>query len=133
MIVALTAPKLDAREEHFRIPSPHQGLSLFLRYLPPAEQTRRVVLYVHGGTFASGVCIAHRFDGTSWRDELCAAGISRLGVGFSRFWALVRSVSGDGGTGRNATPRSAAPQTPAANSSKRYVSSAPIMMSPGFR
>jgi len=28
-------PRLDPREEHFRIPSHHDRLSLFLRYLPP--------------------------------------------------------------------------------------------------
>ena len=66
-------------------PRPHQGLSLFLRYLPPAEQTGRVVLYVHGGTFASGVSIAQRFDGRSWRDELCAAGFHVWGLDFHGF------------------------------------------------
>src|SRR5262249_52217241 len=71
------AAKLDPREEHFWIESPHAGLSLFLRYLPPAHEVEhdgRVVLYVHGGTFPSALSIAHRFDGWSWRDELCAAG-----------------------------------------------------------
>ena len=62
------AEKLDPREEHARIASPHGGLSLFLRYLPPTHDLRRedrVVLYVHGGTFPSGLSIAHRFDGRS--------------------------------------------------------------------
>src|SRR3954468_17621841 len=67
---------LDPREEHFRIASGHAGLSLFLRHLPPPAQqlARGVVLYVHGATFPSALSIAHRFDGRSWRDELCAAG-----------------------------------------------------------
>jgi pimeloyl-ACP methyl ester carboxylesterase len=67
---------LDPREVHFRIPSHHAGLSLFLRYLPANEdvQVKGVVLYVHGATFPSALSIAHRFDGRSWRDELCAAG-----------------------------------------------------------
>jgi len=49
------SPKLDPREEQFRIPSPRRGLSLFLRYLPPTRATglRRTVVYVHGGTFPS--------------------------------------------------------------------------------
>jgi hypothetical protein len=39
-VVAMTgfstdSPKLDPREVHFRVPSPHRGLSLFLRYLTP--------------------------------------------------------------------------------------------------
>jgi pimeloyl-ACP methyl ester carboxylesterase len=89
--MAIPAPKLDAREEHFRTPSHHRGLSLFLRYLPPPRDVPldgRVVLYVHGGTFPSALSIAHRFDGRSWRDELCAAGFHVWGLdfhGFDRF------------------------------------------------
>ena len=63
-----TAPTLDAREQHFRIPGPRQGLSLFLRFLPAAHTTfrpRRAVLYIHGATFPSAFSIAHRFDGKS--------------------------------------------------------------------
>ena len=51
-------PKLDQKEEHFRIPSDVQGLTLFMRYLPPnnAGQTDRpkVALYVHGATLPVG-------------------------------------------------------------------------------
>jgi hypothetical protein len=57
--------KLDARERHFRIPSPHPGLNLFLRYLAPARALAgapKVVLYVHGATFPSALSIAHRFE-----------------------------------------------------------------------
>ncbi|HEV2185813.1 MAG TPA: hypothetical protein VGR70_01310, partial [Stellaceae bacterium] len=71
------APQLDPREAHFRIPSPHPGLSLFLRHLPRRETAPpqpRAILYVHGGTFPSALSIAHRFDGRSWRDSLCDAG-----------------------------------------------------------
>jgi pimeloyl-ACP methyl ester carboxylesterase len=84
-------PKLDRREEHFRIPSHHDGLSLFLRYLPPASETApngRTVLYVHGGTFSSALSVAHRFDGRSWRDELCAAGFHVWGLDFHGFGRL---------------------------------------------
>jgi pimeloyl-ACP methyl ester carboxylesterase len=87
----LTPSKLAADEEHFHIQSHHDGLMLFLRYLPPTGQVaarERVVLYVHGGTFPSALSIAHRFDGRSWRDELCAAGFHVWGVdfhGFGRF------------------------------------------------
>jgi pimeloyl-ACP methyl ester carboxylesterase len=78
--------KLDPREEHHRIASPHPGLSLFLRYLPPRASTRSsVVLYVHGGTFPSALSIAHRFDGRSWRDELCDAGFHVWGLDFHGF------------------------------------------------
>src|SRR6516165_9541599 len=84
-------PRLDPSEEHFRIPSHHDGLSLFLRYLPPRQATpgsRRIVLYARGGTFPSGLSIAHRFDGRSWRDELCAAGFHVWGLDFHGFGRL---------------------------------------------
>ncbi len=82
------AIRLDSREEHFRVPSPHPGLSLFLRYLPPCNDAMaegRTVLYVHGGTFPSALSIAHRFDGRSWRDELCGAGFHVWGLDFHGF------------------------------------------------
>jgi pimeloyl-ACP methyl ester carboxylesterase len=87
----VAAVKLDPREQHFRIASPHAGLSLFLRYLPPAHAAgieNRVVVYVHGGTFPSALSIAHRFDGRSWRDELCAAGFHVWGLDFHGFGCL---------------------------------------------
>jgi pimeloyl-ACP methyl ester carboxylesterase len=84
-----TTTKLDPREEHFRIPSPHSGLSLFLRHLPAsaavAQRQQRPVLYVHGGTFPSGLSIAHRFDGLSWRDVLNAVGFDVWGLDFHGF------------------------------------------------
>ncbi|MEA2737046.1 MAG: hypothetical protein QOH05_353 [Acetobacteraceae bacterium] len=77
-----TAPKLDPRETHVRIASPHADLQLFLRHLPPPVGTRSrgVVLYMHGGTFSSALSVAHRFDGRSWRDELCDAGFDVWGL-----------------------------------------------------
>jgi pimeloyl-ACP methyl ester carboxylesterase len=82
--------KLDPREAHFRIPSPRAGLHLFLRHLPPPDgtQPRGVVLYVHGGTFSSALSIAHRFDGRSWRDELCDAGFHVWALDFHGFGDL---------------------------------------------
>src|SRR5215510_12569977 len=84
---AMPAPKLDQREQHFRIPGPHQGLQLFLRRLEPVSPTEgsMPVLYVHGGTFPSGLSIAHRFDGYSWRDALCEAGFDVWGFDFHGF------------------------------------------------
>ena len=85
---AAEALKLDPREEHFRIRSPHGSLSLFLRHLPASEATaplNEAVLYVHGGTFPSGLSIAHRFDGRSWRDALCAQGFDVWGLDFHGF------------------------------------------------
>jgi pimeloyl-ACP methyl ester carboxylesterase len=80
--------KLDPREEHFRIPSHEQGCTLFLRYLQAASETRAVVLYVHGGTFPSALSIAYRFDGRSWRDELCDAGFDVWALDFRGFGRL---------------------------------------------
>jgi pimeloyl-ACP methyl ester carboxylesterase len=83
----ICAPKLDPRETHARIPSPHPGLHLFLRHLPPTDGVtpRGVVLYVHGGTFSSALSIAHRFDGRSWRDELSDGGFHVWGLDFHGF------------------------------------------------
>lgn len=80
------AAKLDPREVHYRVPSPIDGLSLFLRHLPPRQPSASsVVLYVHGGTFPSALSIAHRFDGRSWRDELCDRGFDVWGLDFLGF------------------------------------------------
>lgn len=72
---------LDPREAHVRIPS-EQGPRLFLRHLAPGTEARGAVLYVHGATFPSALSIAHRFDGRSWRDELCDAGFDVWGFDF---------------------------------------------------
>lgn len=83
-----TAPLLDRREQHFRIPGPREGLSLFLRFLPAAEtagQPRRTVLYVHGATFPSALSVAYRFDGKSWRDALGEAGFDVWALDFYGF------------------------------------------------
>src|ERR1700744_6058907 len=87
MLLEPTAPRLDPREERFSLPSPHAGLSFFLRYLPAQSTTpsRRVVLYAHGATFPSAVSIAHRFDGRSWRDKLCDAGLHVWALNFHGF------------------------------------------------
>lgn len=82
------ASLLDARERHFRIPSHLPRLSLFLRHRPPiagANSRAAPVLYIHGATFPSGLSIAHRFDGWSWRDALNAAGFDVWGLDFLGF------------------------------------------------
>ena len=75
-------PRLDPREAHHVLPSPIEGLQLFLRHLPPRDAAKGVVLYVHGATFPSALSIAHRFDGRSWRDALCEAGFHVWGLDF---------------------------------------------------
>lgn len=88
----MQATKLDEREQHVRIPSPIAGLNLFLRHLSPTQTAvwSKVVLYVHGGTFPSALSIAHRFDGRSWRDELCERGFDVWGLDFLGFGASDR-------------------------------------------
>jgi pimeloyl-ACP methyl ester carboxylesterase len=76
------------REQHYWIASPRRGLQLFLRHLPSLarpDARARLVLYVHGATFPSALSIAHRFDGHSWRDALCAAGFDVWGFDFHGF------------------------------------------------
>jgi pimeloyl-ACP methyl ester carboxylesterase len=82
-----TAPTLDPCEERHWIAGPHPGLRLFLRRLTgsPASGQKRIVLYVHGATFPSALSIAHRFDGRSWRDALCAAGFDVWALDFHGF------------------------------------------------
>ena len=90
----MSAYQLDPREEHFRIPSHLPGRSLFLRHLPSLDpRGDRTVLYVHGGTFPSALSIAHRFDGRSWRDELCAAGFHVWALDFHGFGQLSDSYA----------------------------------------
>ena len=91
--MASTPPHADrsSRERRIRIPSPEAGLSLSLSHMPPMREDpaeKRVVLYVHGGTFPSALSIAHRFDGRSWRDELCDAGYHVWGLDFHGFGRL---------------------------------------------
>jgi pimeloyl-ACP methyl ester carboxylesterase len=84
----MTLAKLDPRERHFRIPSGLDRLEVFLRHMPASANDGsppRVVLYVHGGSFPSALSIAHRFDGRSWRDELCASGFDVWGLDFLGF------------------------------------------------
>jgi len=89
-------------EEHFLIPGPRPDMRLFLRRLghSPASPGR-AVLYVHGATFPSGLSIAHRFDGRSWRDTLCDAGFSVWGLDFYGFGHSDRYPEMDAPAGAN--------------------------------
>jgi pimeloyl-ACP methyl ester carboxylesterase len=76
---------MDPREEHYRIASPHPGLTLFLRRLAPLSGHGRPVLYVHGATFPSALSVAHRFANGSWRDTLVHAGFDVWALDFHGF------------------------------------------------
>src|SRR5437588_3922497 len=58
----------------FPRPEPQRALAVSAPSAAARPWRRPDRAYVHGGTFPSGLSIAHRFDGRSWRDELCAAG-----------------------------------------------------------
>jgi pimeloyl-ACP methyl ester carboxylesterase len=79
--------KLDPRERHFHVAGPIGNLQLFLRHLPPVRSggQPKAVLFIHGMSFPSALSIAHRFDGRSWRDELCEAGFDVWGLDFYGF------------------------------------------------
>jgi pimeloyl-ACP methyl ester carboxylesterase len=100
---AIPAPKLDPREQHFRIPGPRPGLQLFLRRLEPVQGRAHPVLYVHGGTFPSALSIAHRFDGYSWRDALCEVGFDVWGLDFHGFGSSDRYPEMDQAPDANAS------------------------------
>jgi pimeloyl-ACP methyl ester carboxylesterase len=108
--------KLDPRERHFRIRGPADGLELFLRHLAPARPVAkpRAVLFVHGMSFPSALSIAHRFDGRSWRDELCDAGFQVWGLDFYGFGGSDRYPEMHHPAGENAPlgPSTAEPPPP---------------------
>ncbi|HEY1428392.1 MAG TPA: alpha/beta fold hydrolase [Candidatus Tumulicola sp.] len=61
-------------------------LKIFLRLLATQNTEKRgAVLYLHGATFPSALSIAYRFDGRSWRDELCYAGLDVWALDFLGF------------------------------------------------
>jgi pimeloyl-ACP methyl ester carboxylesterase len=86
---ATSQAQFDPRGEHFDLPLPDAGGTLFLSRLAPPDwerrTRRRAVLYVHGATFPSALSIAYRFDGRSWRDALVASGYAVWGFDFLGF------------------------------------------------
>jgi len=96
-------PRLDPREEHFRVPGPHPALKLFLRRLPALHPIgANPVLYVHGATFPSALSVAHRFDGVSWRDALNEAGFDVWALDFHGFGYSDRYEAMDEAAGEHA-------------------------------
>ena len=107
----MTVLQLDAREEHFRIPSHHRGRSLFLRHLPPSVAAIGSSSMCMAARFPSALSIAHRFDGRSWRDELCAAGFHVWALDFHGFGRLSDPYPEMARPAKRLR-RSAAPRTP---------------------
>jgi pimeloyl-ACP methyl ester carboxylesterase len=101
-------PKGDPKEETFRVLFEQNGLHLFLRHLPAADSTRgtKVVLFVHGATFPSGLAAAFPFGGRSWMQDLSQAGFDTWALDFigfgrsDRYPEMSQSAEGQPALGR---------------------------------
>jgi branched-chain amino acid transport system substrate-binding protein len=89
-------------EETFLVPFGTSGLRLFLRHLPPSHpitESNKVVLFIHGATFPSGLAAAFAFGGHSWMEDLSAAGFDSWALDFmgyggsDRYPQMSRSVA----------------------------------------
>jgi alpha-beta hydrolase superfamily lysophospholipase len=61
---------------------------------PPATAALADVVYVHGSTFGADLSVFYAFDGRSWADEMCAAGMAVWGFDFAGYGASDRYVNG---------------------------------------
>jgi branched-chain amino acid transport system substrate-binding protein len=89
-------------EEDFLVPFGQSGLRLFLRHLPANQggANQRVVLFVHGATFPSGLAAAFPFGGHSWMQDLSLANYDIWALDFIGYGGSDRypqmSNAGDG-------------------------------------
>jgi branched-chain amino acid transport system substrate-binding protein len=77
--------KNSVAEETFLVPFGTSGRRLFLRHLPPSQhatESKKVVLFVHGATFPSGLAAAFPFGGHSWMESLSGAGFDSWALDF---------------------------------------------------
>ena len=84
---AKDTPKNASKEETFRVLFEQNGLQIFLRHLPTANPmpTPKIVLFVHGATFPSGLAAAFPFGGRSWMEDLSQAGFDSWALDFIGF------------------------------------------------
>ena len=63
---------MTPKEESYRVVFEQNGLHLFLRHLPASApvQDGKIVLFVQGATFPSGLAAAFPFGGRSWMQDL---------------------------------------------------------------
>jgi branched-chain amino acid transport system substrate-binding protein len=80
-------PHGDAKEESFPVVFEQDGLHLFLRHLPASDSkpNGKIVLFVHGATFPSGLAAAFPFGGRSWMQDLSQAGFDTWALDFIGF------------------------------------------------
>jgi pimeloyl-ACP methyl ester carboxylesterase len=92
-----------------RVLTPVDGLSVAVHHQPPerdAPAEPRVVLYVHGATFASALSVFYRFDGVSWADTLARSGFHVYGfdqIGFGdsdRYAEMAQPADANASLGR---------------------------------
>jgi pimeloyl-ACP methyl ester carboxylesterase len=101
-------PKGDPKEESFRVSFEQNGLHLFLRHLRAADSTPngKIVLFVHGATFPSGLAAAFPFSGRTWMQDLSQAGFDTWALDFigfggsDRYPEMSQSAEGQPALGR---------------------------------
>src|SRR5258708_38627173 len=91
---ATSQAQFDPREEHFDLPLPVAGGTLFLSRLAPPDWERRTrrpaALYIHGPTFPSPLSHAYRSDGRAWCDAPPASDYAELMLCFLGFCRATR-------------------------------------------
>ena len=115
--VVVTVP-VNAQKERgettFKISYGQPALKLFLRHLPPKDNREakpsRVVLFIHGATFPSGLAAAFRFDGRSWMDDLSESGFDVWALDFLGYGGSDRYPEMSAGADDN-PPLGRAPET----------------------
>jgi pimeloyl-ACP methyl ester carboxylesterase len=75
------------KEESFRVPFERNGLHLFIRHLRAggSASNGKIVLFVHGATFPSGLASAFPFGGRSWMQDLSQTGFDTWALDFIGF------------------------------------------------
>ena len=78
---------MTPREESYCVVFEQNGLHLFLRHLPASApvQHGKIVLFVQGATFPSGLAAAFPFGGRSWMQDLTQAGFDVWALDFIGF------------------------------------------------
>jgi alpha-beta hydrolase superfamily lysophospholipase len=102
-INANTAPQQPQRQprEAILVAEPGQPTLALQVQRPPATTALADVVYVHGSTFGADLSVFYAFDGCSWADEMCAAGMAVWGFDFAGYGASGRyALAGDGPVGR---------------------------------
>jgi pimeloyl-ACP methyl ester carboxylesterase len=85
LVVGMSHAQQRSTEETFLVPFGTSRLRLFLRHLPPSQhatENKKVVLFVHGASFPSGLAAAFPVGGHSWMEYLSRAGFDSWALDF---------------------------------------------------